>query len=74
MAGEPLYTLLLMGLGLRSLSMAPNIIPEIKKLVRSCTMVHAERVARRAMTFDTDQQVLRYLRSETRKVLPDDPI
>ncbi len=74
MAGEPIYTLLLVGLGLRAFSMAPNNIPEIKKLVRSCTVVKAERVARRALTYDTDQHVLNYLRSETRKLLPDDPI
>jgi len=74
MAGEPMYTLLLIGLGLRSLSMAPNNIPEIKKLIRSCTLARAERVARRALTFETDGQVTNYLRSETLKILPDDPI
>lgn len=74
MAGEPMYTLLLIGLGLRSFSMAPSNIPEIKKLVRACTIARAERVARRALTFETDGQVSNYLRSETKKLLPDDPI
>ncbi len=74
MAGEPIYTLLLVGMGLRSLSMAPNNIPEIKKLVRTCTVARAERVARRALTLETDAQVSYYLRSETKKLLPDDPI
>lgn len=74
MAGEPIYTLLLIGLGLRTLSMAPNHIPEIKKLVRSCTMAKAERVARKAATFEIDAQVSNYLRNETKKLLPDDPI
>jgi phosphoenolpyruvate-protein phosphotransferase (PTS system enzyme I) len=74
MAGEPIYTMLLIGLGLRSFSMAPNSIPEIKKLIRLCTVTKAQRVARRALTYDTDQQVLNYLRSETRKLLPDDSI
>ncbi|MEE9294472.1 MAG: phosphoenolpyruvate--protein phosphotransferase [Phycisphaerae bacterium] len=74
MAGEPVYTLLLIGLGLRSLSMAPNNIPEIKRLIRACTMAKAERVARRALIFETDQQVRNYLRSETKKLLPHDPI
>ncbi len=73
MAGEPIYTLLLIGLGLRSFSMAPNNNTEIKKHVRGCTAVKAERVARRALTYDTDQQVLNYLRSETKKLLPEDP-
>ncbi len=74
MAGEPMFTLLLLGLGLRSFSMAPINIPEIKKLIRACTLTSAERVTRRALTFDTDQQVLNYLRSETKKLLPEDPI
>ena len=74
MAGEPIYTLLLIGLGLRSLSMAPNNIPEIKKLIRACTAAKAERVARRALSFETDAQVTHYLRAETKKFLPEDPI
>ena len=74
MAGEPIYARFLIGLGLRSLSMAPNNIPEIKKLIRACTIARAERIARRALTFETDAQVTNYLRSETKKLLPDDPI
>ena len=32
MAGQPLYTIFLLGIGLRNLSMAPAKIPEVKKL------------------------------------------
>ncbi|MBN1492127.1 MAG: phosphoenolpyruvate--protein phosphotransferase [Phycisphaerae bacterium] len=71
MAGEPVYTLLLLGMGLRSFSMAPADVPEIKKLIRSTTLAHAERVAKRALTFDTDRQVANYLRDETRKLMPE---
>ena len=74
MAGQPLYTLLLIGLGLTTLSMAPANIPEVKKLIRLMTHAQAKRVARRALTFDTDRQVTNYLRDETRKMLPEDPI
>jgi phosphotransferase system enzyme I (PtsI) len=74
MAGEPLYTLLLLGLGLRNFSMAPGNVPEIKKLIRLTTITHAERVARRALSFETERQVANYLRDETRKLLPEDPI
>mgnify|MGYP005838201555 CR=1 FL=1 len=70
-AGEPMYTLLLLGMGLRTFSMAPGDVPEIKKLIRSTTLAHAERVAKRAMSFDTDRQVTNYLRDETRKILPE---
>lgn len=74
MAGQPLYTLLLVGLGLRCLSMAPANVPEVKKLIRLVTIAHAQRVAQRALTFETDRQVTNYLRDETRNVLPEDPI
>ncbi len=74
MAGEPIYTLLLLGLGLRKFSMAPNNVPEIKKVIRTCTLSKAERVAKRALSFDTDTQVTNYLRNEMKKLLPDDPV
>ncbi len=74
MAGQPIYTLFLIGLGLTTLSMAPANIPEVKKLIRLVTLTQAKRVARRALTFDTDRQVTNYLRDETRKMLPEDPI
>ena len=74
MAGEPLYTLLLLGLGLRSFSMAPRNVPEIKKLVRLATISQAERVARKAMTFETERQVINFLRDATKKMVPGDPI
>ncbi len=74
MAGQPIYTMLLAGMGLRAFSMAPHNIPEVKKLIRMCTIRQVERLARRALTFDTERQVINYLRSQTRKILPDDPI
>ena len=70
MAGEPIYTLLLMGLGLRRFSMAAGDIAEVKKIIRSTTIVHARKVARRAMSFEIDRQVTNYLRDETRKTWP----
>lgn len=74
MAGQPLYTMFLVGVGFRSLSMAPGNIGEVKKLIRLATLRHMKRVASRALSFDTDRQVNNYLRDETRKLLPEDPI
>ena len=72
-AGEPLYTMLLLGLGLRTLSLVPNQIPVIKAIVRSVTIEHCERVARKVGTFDSERQVLNYLRDELRKIDPGSP-
>jgi phosphotransferase system enzyme I (PtsI) len=71
MAGEPVYTLFLLGIGLKVFSMAPKDVPEIKKMIRSTTLAHAQRVAKKALTFETDRQVTNFLRDETRKVWPD---
>jgi len=71
MAGEPLYTLLLLGLGLTTFSMNSPDIPEVKKLIRSTTMEHARQVARRVMSFDSERQVMHYLRDETQKIDPE---
>ena len=71
MAGEPVYALFLLGIGLKQFSMAASDVPEIKKIIRSATMAQASRVARRAMSFDTDRQVTNYLRDETRRIAPE---
>ncbi|MBL7133173.1 MAG: phosphoenolpyruvate--protein phosphotransferase [Phycisphaerae bacterium] len=71
MAGDPEYTLLLLGLGLRIFSCAPPAIPEIKKIIRSVTMEQAAEVARRVMSFNSEKETINYLRAETRKVLPE---
>ncbi|MBW7904318.1 MAG: phosphoenolpyruvate--protein phosphotransferase [Phycisphaerae bacterium] len=61
MAGEPLYCELLVGLGLRQLSMAPKDIPEVKRIVRSTTIKRCEAVARKVMRFDGERQVHNFL-------------
>mgnify|MGYP005854230883 CR=1 FL=1 len=71
MAGEPEYTMLLLGLGLRSFSMTPPAIPEIKKIIRTVTIEQCQRVARKALTFDSNREVVNYLRDETSKLLPE---
>ncbi len=71
MAGEPLYTLLLLGLGLTLFSMNGPDVPEVKKVIRSTTIEHARQVARRVMSFDSERQVMHFLREETRKLVPE---
>ena len=48
-AGEPRFAALLLGLGLRNLSMAPRNIPRVKQRIRSLDMVAATRRARAIM-------------------------
>jgi phosphotransferase system enzyme I (PtsI) len=71
MSGEPIYTMLLLGMGLRQLSVTPHNIPEIKKLVRSITVEEANQVAREALRLETARDVNNYLRDQTRRILPE---
>jgi len=49
MAGEPRFVALLLGLGLRNLSMAPRNIPRVKQRIRNLDMIAATRRARAIM-------------------------
>ncbi|MSR40570.1 MAG: phosphoenolpyruvate--protein phosphotransferase [Phycisphaerales bacterium] len=69
-AGEAIYTMLLIGLGLRTLSLVPSQIPLIKRVIRSTTVEQCEELARRVGSFDSERQVLNTLRDELRKVDP----
>lgn len=71
MSGEPIYTLLLLGLGLRQLSVTPHNIPEIKQLIRSVSIDEAVQVAREAFRLETARDVNNYLREQARRVLPE---
>jgi phosphotransferase system enzyme I (PtsI) len=71
MSGEPLYTMLLLGLGLRHLSATPHNIPELKKLIRSVTVEETVTIAREALRLETARDVNNYLREQTRRVLPE---
>ncbi|MEC9157532.1 MAG: phosphoenolpyruvate--protein phosphotransferase [Planctomycetota bacterium] len=70
-AAEPIYTMLLIGLGIRTLSLVPSQIPLIKRVVRSVDIERCERVARKISTFDSERQVVNCLRDELRKVNPE---
>jgi phosphotransferase system enzyme I (PtsI) len=70
MSGEPMYALLLLGLGLRQLSLTPHNIPEVKKLIRSVTIDQAEQIAREVQRMETARDVNNYLREQTQRLLP----
>ncbi len=71
MSGEPIYTMLLVGMGLRLLSVTPHNIPEIKKIIRSITIEEAKQIAQEARRLETARDVNNYLREQTRRILPE---
>ena len=74
MAGDPLATILLVGLGLDEFSTVPTTLPEIKKIIRSVRSKDARRVADRALTLETDEEIRTFLARTTRKLIPELPI
>jgi phosphotransferase system enzyme I (PtsI) len=71
MAAERPYTLLLLGLGVRQLSVAPALIPDVKRVVRGVARRTAARVATRALDFSSPEDVDLFLAEETARLLPD---
>ena len=70
-AGEPDYALLLMGLGLRTLSATASSLPMLKRAVRSVSIQQCERMAKRALSLDSDAAVAAFLRDQARKIIPE---
>jgi phosphotransferase system enzyme I (PtsP) len=61
MAADPVCTLVLIGMGLRDLSMSAFFIPVIKRLVRSVDIAAAERIAAEALELATVKEVKRHV-------------
>jgi phosphotransferase system enzyme I (PtsI) len=71
MASEPEYIMLLLGLGVRTMSLAPPMIPEIKQIIRSVTIEDCNIVARKILAMNSERQISSYLRNAARKILPE---
>jgi phosphotransferase system enzyme I (PtsI) len=74
MCGNPMYTMLLLGMGLRSLSVTPAAIPEIKQVCRRVEITGCERIAKRALELESARDVRTYLKEELTRALPDMPV
>jgi phosphotransferase system enzyme I (PtsI) len=71
MGGDPVFTLLLVGLGVDMISTSATSIPEIKRMIRSTSMRFARRVAKKVMTLDSDREIMAYLTEMSRQILPE---
>jgi phosphotransferase system enzyme I (PtsI) len=57
MAGDPRFCWVLLGLGLRSLSMAPRQIPRVKSIVRATRIASAEKLTEEILRLRTEDEV-----------------
>jgi phosphotransferase system enzyme I (PtsI) len=70
MSGEPLYSYLLLGLGVRVLSMGPPSIPEVKQVIRSGTMEDASALADEVRGLSDGREILAHVRRRMRELVP----
>ena len=74
MCGNPMYTMLLLGLGLRTFSVTPAAVPEIKRVCRSVTAEQCMQVAQHVRTLESARTIKAYLKEELTKVFPEFPL
>ncbi len=74
MSGNPMYTMLLLGMGLRSFSVTPAAVPEVKRVCRSVNIEQCEKVAEHVRTLEGAREVKTYLKEELSKVFPEFPV
>jgi len=70
MAGDPLYTSLLVGMGLTEISVSPPSIPEIKKIIRTVRYDECKKVAAEVATMTEISAIVDLLRLRLSKLLP----
>ncbi len=73
MGGEPMHAVLLLGLGVRNLSMPPHQLPEMKRVVRSIRLDQAQALAAEALELDSAEAVANRLRNALLEVFPEAP-
>ena len=70
-ASDPEFIMLLLGMGIRTFSLASPMLPEIKQIIRSVTIEQCNSIARKVLGMNSERQISSFLRSVTRKILPE---
>lgn len=73
MAGDPLATAFLVGIGIDGLSVIPPVLPEIKKIIRSIKLKDAKRVAEKVCALHTEAEIRAFLSSIIKNKVPEIP-
>lgn len=72
MAGDPLMTLVLIGLGVRDLSMSSLAIPTVKRVIRASRATDAQELASRVLDLPTASDVEEELYRTMQELFPDE--
>lgn len=71
MGGDPYQVVLLIGLGLRSISCAPSSIAGVKQICRRVSVENCRAIAQKALRCSNVRDVKDYVRNKLRKLVPD---
>jgi phosphoenolpyruvate-protein phosphotransferase (PTS system enzyme I) len=71
MSSDPKFIPLLIGMGIRRLSVTPHAIPELKEIIRTIDVHQGEQIADHALSLELARDVENYLRGELKKICPD---
>jgi len=69
MAGESSLVLILLGLGLDEFSMPPQVIPEVKYIIRSVTLKEVQKIAQHVLKLSTGKEVEEFSQARLREIL-----
>jgi phosphoenolpyruvate-protein kinase (PTS system EI component) len=58
-------------MGVRTISIAPPMIPEIKQIIRSVTIEESNQIARKVLSMNSESHISSYLRTAAREILPE---
>jgi phosphotransferase system enzyme I (PtsI) len=71
MCADPLAAVVLIGLGIDEFSCSPNMIPEIKKIVRSVTYDECKTIVKRVLQWSTTEKIEAHVEAFLRERIPD---
>jgi phosphoenolpyruvate-protein phosphotransferase (PTS system enzyme I) len=62
---------LLVGMGVRNLSVPPSELPKVKKAIRSVSLAQCQQIAQRAMKFASARDIDIYLNDRIESLVPE---
>jgi len=70
-AADPAFAALLVGLGVRTLSVTASSLPTVKRAIRGLSVERCERIAKKAIGFDSQAEAESYALNRLRKIIPE---
>jgi len=70
-AADPAFAALLIGLGVRTLSVTASSIPLVKRTIRALDTKRCERIVKRAIGFDSEAESSSYVLNRLKKIVPE---